>query len=459
MSRNQTIARSVGALALAVALMAAPNTASAADLAHPAPIRGVLSSGGAYVLHEPAAWNGTVLVWSPGYGGGGQPNADAAPSQELLDWALDEGYALAGTSTLAGGWSVEDLQSDQRELVDVIEDGLGDADDVIAWGESMGGLTSAALMEAHPDVFDAALPLCGSVAGAVPMLNGALDGTFVFKELIAPDDDAMELVHVEDESARQAAFAAAIERAQSTSEGRARLALAASVAQIPTWTQPDDERPGRHDIREQQEQLYAAFQWGVVSPRQPLEERAGGNFSWNTGVDYGRSLIHSGNARLVRELYREAGVSLRDDLGALARAERISADPRAVAYMRQNATPTGEISGPVLTVHQTGDTAPTAAQAGTYADRVRSAGAAPLLRQTFIDVPGHCGYADAQVAALLTALQTRLDTGRWGATTTAKALNASAERISADSGLDQGDDPFARYAPDRMLRPERGTDG
>ena len=39
---------------------------------------------------------------------------------------------------------------------------------------------------AESDVFDAALPLCGSVAGALPMLNGSLDGTYALKTLLAP---------------------------------------------------------------------------------------------------------------------------------------------------------------------------------------------------------------------------------------------------------------------------------
>lgn len=456
MSRTSRFTRATATFAVVAGLVSAQSVAMATEPNHSGPGTGELSSGGVYVVYEPADWNGSLLIWSPGYGGGGKPTAEAAPSDALLDWALDEGYALAGTSTRESGWTVEALQSDQRELVDVAQARLGEAEDVIAWGSSMGGLTSAALMEAHPDAFDAALPLCGSVAGAVPMLNGSLDGTFVFKTLLAPEEDALELVDVRDETARQEAFAAAVERAQETPEGRARLALAASVAQLPTWTQPDDERPDRRDVEGQQEQLYAAFMFGVVSPRQPLEERAGGNFSWNTGVDYDVALRHSGNARLVRELYRDAGLSLGRDLRTLAGTVRISADPSAVEYMRENATPTGDISGPVLTLHETGDTAPTVAQARAYAERVRASGDAVRLRQAFVDVPGHCGYADAQIAAVLTALQTRLDRGHWGDVAQPTALNASATRIAAASGLERGDAPFIRYTPDRMLRSERG---
>src|SRR5699024_6889995 len=142
------------------------------------------------------------------------------------------------------------------------------------------------------------------------------------------------------------------------------------------------------------------------------------------------------------------------DLATLAQADRIEADPSAVAYMQRNATPTGDIAGPVLTLHETGDTAPTVGHAATYADRVRSHGDNRLLRQAFVDRPGHCAYADAEVAAALTALDTRLVTGRWSNVATARALNASADRISAETGIDRGEGSFARFHADRMLRPE-----
>lgn len=453
MSTRVPFMRTAAATVAVIALAATPGIAAADGAsAH----HGDLPSGGSYVIHEPASWTGSVLVWSPGYGGGHGQDPVAAPSDGLIEWALDVGYALAGTSTAEGGWAVENLLEDQQDLVEIVSDELGDPEHVIAWGASMGGLTSAALMEAAPDAFDAALPLCGSVAGAVPMLNGSLDGTFAFKTLLAPDDERLELVDVSDEMARQAAFAEVFDEAQQTPEGRARIALAASLAQIPTWTQSGTERPSRHDAEAQQEQLAAAFLWGAVSPRQPLEERAGGNFSWNTGVNYRVALARSGQSHLVRTLYREAGLSLREDMGALADAERIEADPAAVAYMQRNATPTGDIAGPVLTLHESGDTAPTVAQARTYADRVRSHGDRALLRQAFVDRPGHCGYADAEVAAALTALQTRLDTGRWANVATARSLNRSADLIASETGLDRGEGSFASLHPHRMLRPERG---
>ncbi|MGW9551123.1 hypothetical protein ACWG8W_08755 [Citricoccus zhacaiensis] len=417
-------------------------------------VRGDLPNGGHYVLVTPERWNGTVLIWNPGYGGGGS-DPSAGPSEGLVDWLADRGYALAGTSAAEGGWAVEGLLENQPLVMDAVRDRLGEPEDVIAWGSSMGGLTSVAALEQHAGIIDAALPLCGSVAGAIPMLNGSLDGTFALRTLLAPGDERLQLVNVSDEAERQAAFREVLDAAQATPEGRARIALAASLAQIPPWTQAEDEKPSARDWAAQQDQLYQAFMFGVVSPRQPLEDRAGGNFSWNTGVDYTKALQGSEQQQLVRNLYRQAGLSLDQDLETLAGAERISADPEAVAYMQRNATPAGEIDGPVLTLHETGDTAPTVTQARTYADRVRENGDQSMLRQAFVDRPGHCAYADAEIAVLVETLQQRLDTGRWGATAKPSHLNRAADRIARRDGLDRGGS-FAAARPDPQNRPERG---
>jgi pimeloyl-ACP methyl ester carboxylesterase len=273
----------------------------------------------------------------------------------------------------------------------------------------MGGLTSAALLERYPEDFDGALPLCASVAGGVGMLNQSLDAAFTFKTLLAPEDDRIELVDVDDEQVSRAAAQQVLDTAQTTPEGRARIALAAAFAQLPGWTQPGTDRPGAHDWAAQQEQQHGVFMFSVFSPRQPLEARAGGNFSWNTGVDYRRQLAASGNAQQVRALYRAAGLDLDADLGRLEAAPRIAADPDAVQYMLDNAAPTGQIEGPVLTLHETGDTAPTVTQARAYADAVAAAGNRKLLRQTFVDRPGHCDYTPAEQLAALTALEERID--------------------------------------------------
>jgi hypothetical protein len=139
----------------------------------------------------------------------------------------------------------------------------------------------------------------------------------------------------------------------------------------------------------QQGQLYDALQnfvrLGMGVPRQELECRAGGNFSWNAGVDYRQELARSGQQPLVAALYRAAGLDLRADLDRLAAAPRIAADADAVAYAKEN----GEISVPVLTMNTTGDPSVIPAHSQAYERVVRHAGDADLLRSTFVHAIEH----------------------------------------------------------------------
>lgn len=402
-------------------------------------VRGDLPSGARYVVHTPADWNGKLLLWNLGYVGGAPGGeASAGPGGITEQWLLDEGYALASMKPTTNGWAVEDFLRDQPDVVERAVEVLGAKPDAtIAWGSSMGGLISATLAERYPNVIDAALPLCGSVGGALGMLNSGLDGSFAFKTLLAPDDDAIQLVDVTDEAARGAAARGVLAEAQTSPEGRARVALAAAFAQIPGWAQTGQPRPAPDDYVTQQEQQASQFMFSVFSPRQPLEQRAGGNFSWNVGVDYRVQLENSGNKAQVEALYAAAGISLEDDLAALSAAPRISADYTAMKYMERNATPRGNITVPVLTLHESGDTAPVVAQASAYADAVAASGASDLLRQTFVDRPGHCGYSAAEQLAPLDALVERLDTGSWP-DTSAVALGERAESLDAASELDLG---------------------
>ena len=72
----------------------------------------------------PAAWNGTVLLYSHGAVLPGSPNpALIAPDRFTGSALLERGYALAGSSYAGTGWAVEEALDDQIEaLQDVLFD-------------------------------------------------------------------------------------------------------------------------------------------------------------------------------------------------------------------------------------------------------------------------------------------------------------------------------------------------
>ena len=68
---------------------------------------------------------------------------------------------------------------------------------------------------------------------------------------------------------------------------------------------------------------------------------------------------------------------------------------------------------PVLTVHTTADGLVVSPHERAYRDTVRRAGRGRLLKQLWLDRPGHCTYTDEETLQALDVLEQRLDRGRW----------------------------------------------
>jgi pimeloyl-ACP methyl ester carboxylesterase len=243
---------------------------------------GTLASGARWIAEVPPSWNGTLLLWSRGYSPklGPPETAPAAVRTSLLN----AGYALAASDYGASGWALEEAVPAQLGTIEAFAAAHGRPRRVFAWGQSMGGLVTAALAEQRPARIDGALAFCSSIGGAVGMMNMGLDGAYAFRTLLAPDSD-IRLVDVDDDMANARRVSARVEQAMKDPAGRARVALAGVLAGIPGWTEPDSIRPKPGDYEAQADQIAAAFARGVFLPRVDQERRAGGNFSWNRGID------------------------------------------------------------------------------------------------------------------------------------------------------------------------------
>jgi hypothetical protein len=228
------------------------------------------------------------------------------------------------------------------------------------------------------------------------------------------------------------------------------VALASVLGGLPGWTQPDSARPAADDFETQAAEMAASFVMGVFLPRAEQEQRAGGVFSWNTGIDYRAQLERSGRRPLVEHMYALAGLDLEADLDRLDAAPRIAADPEAAAYMMRNATPSGEIGVPVLSLHTIGDglTSPSL-QAG-YLVAVQRAGRGALATAVWNERAGHCSSSAGEMLAALEALEARLDTGRWSISP--EMLNAAA--VAAGAAAQPPATPtFIAHSPAPLMRP------
>jgi pimeloyl-ACP methyl ester carboxylesterase len=366
---------------------------------------------------------------------------------------LAHGYAIAGSAYATCGWALQQAFEDQIAVLDVFDSKVGHPKRTIAWGHSLGGMITAGLVQLFPNRFSGALPMCGVVAGGPGVWNQGLDGEFAFETLQAPG--AFKLVNFTpaDVATEFGKAFAAFNGAQATAAGRARLALSAALADVPGWFTPGSPEPAPTDYAAQE---FNQLQWdnnpdlffGFFG-RLELETRAGGNYSWNTGVDYEEQLAKSIDRQEVKALYQAAGLDLDKDLDTLNAAPRIAADPKAVAYVTKYITYNGDLDLPVLTMHTTGDGLVEVTDEQAYASVVRSAGDSAMLRQVFVHRAGHCTFTPAETISAFQTLIHRLDTGHWIGTDPA-SMNT---RAAALGPLNIVPPSFIHFKPGRFLRP------
>jgi pimeloyl-ACP methyl ester carboxylesterase len=444
----------VAALVGVVAALVAAASSGAASRTAVTTYNGTLADGAAYLIQAPADWNGTLVLYSHGYVVPGSPN----PARDVGDpltgqWLLDHGYALAGSSYSTTGWAIEQAIPDQIATIDKFTTLVGTPTRTIAWGHSLGGIITAGLLQEHPDRFTGALPMCGVVAGGVATWNQALDSTFAIKVLLAPN---LQIVHITSPLSNFLLAQAATIAAQATPQGRARLALAAAFGDTPGWFTTGSPEPAADDYGAQEANQ---FLWDtqvdnffVFDLRAELEARAGGNPSWNTGVNYAKQLENSADFAEVQALYAAAGLDLNADIATLNAAPRISADPNAVAYLTQNVVFDGDLSGrPVLTMHTTGDGLVVNQDEQAYRSAVQRAGDQSLLRETFVHRAGHCSFTPAETISAFQTLVHRIDTGTWAGTTDPDAMNAAAAALGSTFNI--APSSFIDFEPTQFLRP------
>jgi pimeloyl-ACP methyl ester carboxylesterase len=440
---------SVLMFSVALALIGLPAAVSAAPPAVPVRYLGTLPDGATWVADVPSGWNGTLLLYSHGYNPGPQNPARNAPDQATADALLARGYALAGSSYARTGWALAVAPDDQLKTLAAVQDQIGRARRVIAVGTSMGGLVTGRLAQTAGRQIDGALATCGIVGGGLDLHNYQLDGLHALNQLLLPDTPVklIRFAGVTEAIATVNTLTAAIQQAQQTAAGRARIALAAAYFQLPGWF-PGQPKPAPGDDAAQQVGQYLGLVQGLFlyeTGRFDVEQSAGGNPSWNLGVDYGRQLARSGRSGQVHRLYRAAGLDLRADLHRLTRSADVRADPAAVHWTERTSTLSGRLGMPVLTLHTTDDDLVPVQHEQEYAQDVRQAGDRRLLRQAYVDRAGHCAFTPAELVAGVQVIAQRIETGRWGSTATAERLQTRAERL----GL--GPAAFLRYRPSEFL--------
>jgi len=434
-------------------------------LAHAANIttyKGKFPDGATYLIEVPSNWNGTLVLYSHGYVVPGTSN----PAQDVGDpitgsYLLANGYALAGSSYATTGWAIQQALPDQIKVLDTFNTLVSKPHQTIAWGHSLGGIVTAGLIQTHPDRFDAALPMCGVLAGGVGTWNQALDSAFAFATLLA-SGSGLQVVNITNPTKNITIAETILNKAQTTAQGQARIALSAALADTPGWFDPLSPEPASTDYVTQQANQFLWLQQidfpFAFDLRAELEARAGGNPSWNNTVDYQKQLNKSVDAAEVNALYQAAGLSLDADILALNNAARVTANPPPVTYLKHNIIFNGKIGVPVLTLHTKGDGLVQVENEHAFKGVVDDENNDNFLRQIFVHRAGHCAFTPAETVVAFNALMDRLKTGNWPALDSTD-LNKQAEALGSTfnvlfvKGQKVADPPaYFKFTPRVFLR-------
>jgi Prolyl oligopeptidase family len=120
-------------------------------------------AGGAYRIEVPSAWNGALVLFAHGYRGEGPDIlVNDSPIREHL---IETGYAWAASSYRGNSYRPDWGVDDTLALRDLFIARHGAPRWTILHGQSMGGHVLVASLEQHPDVYQAALSECGVLTG------------------------------------------------------------------------------------------------------------------------------------------------------------------------------------------------------------------------------------------------------------------------------------------------------
>ena len=163
----------LAALVVAAPANAATATGPTCDGATPVQTcTGTTSDGAAYKMVVPATFNGTVTIWSHGFGGNTtipgyfavDSTAQLAPNgpgqtggnPELVKYLTDKGVAVMGSGFSTQGWNLDEAVKTNAELVGIFKTKFTTTKKVVAWGYSMGGGITQAFAEKNPELLASA---------------------------------------------------------------------------------------------------------------------------------------------------------------------------------------------------------------------------------------------------------------------------------------------------------------
>ena len=322
-----------------------------------------------------ASWNRKLVMYFHGYQSEPQryrinPVTHAPnPPSRLVAQLLQRGYAVAQPGYTTGGWAIATAPGDAQALRRYFAAHHGAPRQTYVVGQSMGGLLTVLTLEQHARDYAGGLSLCGVLTPADEIMQRAFANRVAFDAFfpgILPDVEHIPPGF----RMNDPGTAALVQKALDAHPPEA--ALLRSLADIHT-------NRGLADV--------LVFNTFVI---QDLREKSGGNPFDN------RNLIYTGTT---------------DDNALNARVHRYAADPKALQYVAEFGSPTGDLRRPLLALHTTYDPLVPASTAGYYDELTRRLGVGERFVQQYVDRDGHCNITPEQVGVAFDELVAWVDGG------------------------------------------------
>lgn len=347
-----------GMTGTAIATRAAARAASPAPAAKPLLVvetkveTGTLG-GSHFRIDIPVNHNGGLMVYCHGYGGGGA-KFDEKPLGQLYQVFLNAGFAIAQAGYSRGGWAVKEGIEDTAALTRYYVAKYGKPRKTVVLGHSMGGILSLALIEKFPELFDAALPICGPLDVSLHFIQKRAFDLLVVFDYYYPG-----------------ALGSPVKIAPQVQLSKEYLPELEKILNADPQKKAAVQKFGGF-AEDKEVAIGIAF---FASVTRELAERAGGNPFDN------RNTVYTGGA---------------DDVGLNRGVKRYASDAKAVEYLKAYYTPVGRLERPVLAIHNVYDPVVPAWSTNSYAELARSTGADKLFVQRWSTHGGHCNVKPEQ---------------------------------------------------------------
>lgn len=350
-------------------------------------IEGETGQGAAYQITVPDDWNGDLVVYAHGIVEPFMPVALPVKDdiEALCGMLVSNGYAVAYSSYSANGFAVSEGVQDTRYVNSLFVRNFGQPDRTFLVGHSLGGAVCVQLAEQHSSKYDGVLTAAGMIGGSQAeiayMSNVRILWEFFYPGVLPGDVfEAPPGVDIMGEVVYPT-----IGAITNNPTGAGAIALI-------------DQTPVPWDFVNPVElvQSYATIMGFWYIYLDDVSDRTGGKgFYDNTEVVYTSSLLPAMTA---------AGIN--------AYVDRFEGSNQAARYLWRYFEPTGKISIPHLSLHNSRDPAVPVFHETLYAAAVAEAGAADLLVQRISDRYGHTEtFAAAEVFGAFTELVEWVDTG------------------------------------------------